>query len=524
MELRSDVNVPPDLPGTAAGTLLGSATGTVNGTNDVTVTLSPTPTLATGTQYWAVFYGTGTSGVRWRDITSTAAPVAKFTPSTWALAGNGTSAKSAGPDNENMSLSVDGNISVPGTTLARITNNDPNRNTAARVLALPKPGGGGDVVIVTYIDIPGAQAPRDIYVSVSTDSGATFSAPTQLNTPQSTTANDSFHFDVAAIVNGAAVEYAIVWEELSPSTLARNVRVRRTANILAGAPTWSAIQTFNKGAGSPLAGRPRLVYLANGRIVSVWREQRANQTEDLFTNFWDDAQAAPNATDVTLDADATNVADAPVIAANGSEVYIAYQDLKPGNADIGFFRTLGNVPPAAPVWSPKVDLDDGTSPGSATPQIAAVTETAVPGVGEHRVYVVWQDNRSGTEIYAVRSTDAGATFGTSKRVSSVTNPAPGASAQPKLVADASNRVTVVYTSTRSGKTDIYGGFSMDGGLTWQPKDVRADTGTPGSATSKDPAIALRAAGGAFVTWVDFRSSQTAGDNANGDIYFNLIGP
>src|SRR5262249_32055009 len=209
--------------------------------------------------------------------------------------------------------------------------------------------------------------------------------------------------------------------------------------------------------------------------------------------------------------------DFPQIARSGANIYVTWQELLPStaNSDILFTRSTDN----GVTFSAQVNIDDMgmlASYGSVAPQIAAVTVGA-----EQRVYITWQDTRQGTEIFAARSTNAGMTFEAAKRVSSVSNPAPGVSREQRIAADAAGHVVVVYTSTRDGPRDIFLGYSIDGGVFWQPTDIRLDQDAAGSGTSVSPVVGLTGSGLAVTAWLDFRSSGTTG---NGDIYVRRTQP
>jgi hypothetical protein len=393
---------------------------------------------------------------------------------------------------------TDGNGSADGLCAA----------TAPRVLA------SGTTVVVTYIQFRGNQT-RDIMVAVSTDSGATFAAPTRMDA--NVDIGDSFHFDVAMVLSGT-LKFAVAWEEMDTATvpaLPRRVKVRRTANVAVAAPTFAAEQVANRGPGAtPIAGRPKLAYGNSDRLLVTWREKRVGTTMDVYANFWDDAAGTINATDVRLDTDSgSGLDDVPVIARLGAEVYVAWEEVRSdGRGDIVFVRSTNNGAAFGAeqvIDDPAVELSS-----SGLPQIAAVAIG-----GENRVYVSWIDDRDGLEVFVARSTNGGGSFGAPARASSVTNPTPGISGQHRILADASGRIAISFTSTRSGSEDVFVAFSLDAGVTWQPTDVRADGGGAGTGASVDPVIALRSTGGVHVTWIDYRTN-----GFRGDVYFRSVGP
>jgi hypothetical protein len=393
--------------------------------------------------------------------------------------------------------------------LTRVTD-DSTDATSPRVVALAN--GASDVVVVTFTQFRANQT-RDVFAAISLDGGASFSNNRRVRLDANDDTHDAFHADVAIIPSGANVKVAVTWEELDTGNLSRRVLVRRTKDAEANSTTWDTAQTANKGAGSPNAGRPRVVFGTGDRVVVVWRERRSggNGTFDVYSNVWDDAQASINATDLRIDADsgAPGEDDLPVVASIGGEIYVAWEELKADGGDILFARSTNS----GTSWSAQVILDDPASEvsSSASPAIAAATVS-----GANRVFVAWVDDRSGTEIFVARSTNAGASFAAGVRASSLTNPGPGVSLEPSLVADGAGRVGVAFTSDRNGFVDVFAGFSIDGGVTFQPTDIRLDGG---SGDSVEPAAALRASGGMHVVWVDFRANGSIAD-----VYHRAAGP
>jgi hypothetical protein len=91
---------------------------------------------------------------------------------------------------------------------------------------------------------------------------------------------------------------------------------------------------------------------------------------------------------------------------------------------------------------------------------------------------------------------------------------PGRSSAFELVAHGSDDLVVaVWSDDRAGRRDIFANFSLDGGQTFQPDDVRLDSGTAGAAESESPSVFV-ARSAAHVVWVDRRN-----DGVNGDVYY-----
>ena len=140
-------------------------------------------------------------------------------------------------------------------------------------------------------------------------------------------------------------------------------------------------------------------------------------------------------------------------------------------------------------------------------------------VGNGEVAVVWQDFRWGLpNPYGNRSVAGGATF--QRADAQVIGGMPGRSSAVNVVSGSGGRaVFVAWADNRNGSLDIYGNYSLDGGATYQPADIRFDTAT-GAVDAHYPSVAVTTVGGRPVlhtVWVDRR-----GNGINGDIYYRAL--
>ena len=119
------------------------------------------------------------------------------------------------------------------------------------------------------------------------------------------------------------------------------------------------------------------------------------------------------------------------------------------------------------------------------------------------VFVVWMDGRNGGwSIYFNRSTDGGLTWSpTDTRIDR--SPAAAPSCWSPRMTCCGERVYVVWRDERSGLSDLYVNRSVDGGVSWQPSDVRLDQDLPGAADSYDPEIVCTG-DLVYVVWEDYR--------------------
>jgi len=137
-------------------------------------------------------------------------------------------------------------------------------------------------------------------------------------------------------------------------------------------------------------------------------------------------------------------------------------------------------------------------------------DSMLPGIAvdsSGNVHVVWEDGTPGiSEIYYKKSTDAGATWSTNKRLTLT----PGYSESPAIAVDSSDNLHVVWEDNTPGNNEIYYKQSTAGGATWSTNKRL----TWNSGTSANPAIAVDSSDNLHVVWED----DTSGDR---EIYYKV---
>lgn len=188
--------------------------------------------------------------------------------------------------------------------------------------------------------------------------------------------------------------------------------------------------------------------------------------------------------------DAAGNSEIPAIAVSDNSVHVVWQDMRDGNYEIYYKRSLdGGI-----TWGPDVRLTDAVG-NSKSPSIA---------VSGNTVHVVWFDSRSGPEeIFYRRSTDGGASWMPETRLSSC----PGTSGNPSIAVTGNVVHAVWYNNDGAGNVEIYYKRSTDGGTSWEP-DFRL---TDCPANSYTPSIAV-AGDNVHVAWHDSR-------DGNEEIYY-----
>jgi hypothetical protein len=135
------------------------------------------------------------------------------------------------------------------------------------------------------------------------------------------------------------------------------------------------------------------------------------------------------------------------------------------------------------------------------------------------VYVAWSDFRDASgrsDIYVRQSTDEGVTFNSSD-VRAEADPYPHDSREPVALALPGGVAVVLWLDERNGRANVYASRSGDSGATWLSADLRLQTNTPGATT----AMSLTAAtsdGKVFAAWEDERDIGMT--SVSLDIYAN----
>src|SRR5438876_692185 len=190
---------------------------------------------------------------------------------------------------------------------------------------------------------------------------------------------------------------------------------------------------------------------------------------------------------------------------SGNNISIAWVDGRSGNQDIWFSRSTNG----GQSFSPNVLVNLVTTNAQTEVRIA------VDPVDPMLIHAVWTDTRvaGNPDIYYANSTDGGLSFNPSSRVN---NDAGAAEQGAPAIAVAPNRdVDVVWRDARSVATkgtDIYAARSTNRGATWIYPGTAWVNDDSGNANQQESTIAIDRAGTIYVAWKDFRSGP------NPDIY------
>ncbi len=186
----------------------------------------------------------------------------------------------------------------------------------------------------------------------------------------------------------------------------------------------------------------------------------------------------------------------PSLAADpAGNIYVAWEDLRnfgvTGKWDIYFSKSTDG----GTTWSTnvKVSDDNPTHPGYPSLDVDAYGN----------IYVAWEDDRSGVNIYFAMSTDGGETW-TNPNVK-VNDSTPTGHYNPSLAADDSGNIYVTWSDERYDISDIYFAMSTDKGSTWTTPNVRVNS--PPDGMQLMSCVAADDSGTIYAVWDDDRTGM-----------------
>lgn len=332
---------------------------------------------------------------------------------------------------------------------------------------------GNTVHVVWYDSRDGNE---EIFYKRSTDAGATWEADRKL-----TTKALGYSENPSIAVFGNTIH--VVWYDSREGN--PEIYYKRSTD---GGNTWGIDTRLTYAAGNSFT--PSVA--VSGNIIHVaWHDNRVGGKEEIFymrstdggTTWGTDTQLTFAAVDAALTS----------IAVSGNDVHLTWQDLRWGNWEIYYKRSIdGGI-----TWGADTRLTNAPS----------VSERASLAVSGNKIHVVWQDIRGGNyQVYYKRSTDGGNTWGADTALVE----SPDLSERP-FITISGNNVHVAWQDNRGQyypRWEIYYKLSADGGTTWGT-DTRLSH-TPDN--SEIPVIAV-SCNNVHVAWQDFLGA------ANYEIYY-----
>jgi len=329
----------------------------------------------------------------------------------------------------------------------------------------------GDTIDVVWHD--NRDGNYEIYYKQSPDGGVTWGPDTRLTNEPSLSCNPS--------IAVAGTDIHVVWED----ERSQDVEVYHKCSTDGGL-TWGSDVHVSVISGPQ--GQPSVAVVA-GCVQVVWVDfSLMGNSEIYFCRSVDGGSTWDSPVQISY---AAGFSSSPSIAAEGSNIHIAWHDSRLGwwNNEIFYRRSTND----GVNWSTEEQLTMDTT-FSNTPSIA---------VSGNNIHVAWEEMRDGNfEIYYKNSTDNGQAWSSDMRLTNDAND----SHYPSTAALGSN-VHVTWQDNRDGNDEIYYKLSEDYGMSWDP-DVRL---TDDQSVSQNASVAVSGQK-VHVVWADAR-------DGNWEIYY-----
>jgi BNR repeat-like domain len=245
-----------------------------------------------------------------------------------------------------------------------------------------------------------------------------------------------------------------------------------------GGATWAATKRLTWG--TSWSRYPDIVIDSSGNPEVVWQDEMSGNWEVYHRKSTDGGNSWTAFQRLTWNA---GESENPAMALDPSNSpYLVWSDTTPGPSKIFYKKSVDG----GASWSTAKRIS-WTSGNSVNPDIAADSSG--------RLHVVWSDSAPGNnEIYYAKSTDGGATWTASQRITWTL----GSSGRPVIVVDPSGHLHVVWEDDTPGNNEIYYKKSTDGGVTW----TASQRLTWNAGESRWPDIAADPDGNLHVVWFD----------------------
>lgn len=239
-----------------------------------------------------------------------------------------------------------------------------------------------------------------------------------------------------------------------------------------------------------------------GGAVIAWHDYR-NGTNDIYAQrLGGDGVPMWISDGVPVCTAAGEQTNPALFGDGGSGFLLAWEDTRSGNADI-YAARLGQD--GVPSWTSNgvaVCLSGGEQRGA---------KVAPDGSGGS--IVVWEDYRSGLDVYARRVNAAGSPMWAANGVAVCV--ASNDQWHPQVLADGVGGAIFFWEDRRSGPLDIYGDrFDASGLSQWAANGVAVCSA---QYDQRNPVTVTDAAGGAIIAWEDTRTT-----NSYPDIYVQRV--
>jgi BNR repeat-like domain len=318
--------------------------------------------------------------------------------------------------------------------------------------------------VVWYDDTPGNS---EIYYKKSTDEGKTWTASRRLTW----TSGESVSPDLAL---DSADSLHLVWEDGTPGNY--EIYYMRSTDY---GVNWTSAQRLTWTSGE--SGGAAIAVDSSGKLHVAWHDDTPGNFEIYYKKSndggatWGASQRLARTPDESVAPD--------IIFQSPGNIHVVWEDYTPGNNEI-YYRKSSDL---GATWG-KTQRLTWTSGGSLVPLIALDPSD--------NLHLIWQDMTPGeSEIYYKKSTNQGKTWTASKRITW----ASGSTLPSGLAADSFGNLHVVWAFGSLIPYEVYYKKSTDGGATWTTSQRLTWT----SGDSFDATIAADSSGYLHVVWHDY---------------------
>jgi len=412
----------------------------------------------------------------------------------------------------------------------RPVNSFGNTDASADFLPSIATDGAGTWITVWYsnIDLVGNELDNDIFVSVSNDNGASWSAAQLLHSSFANDTGEDLRPVIAADTTGT---WIVAWESNEDNSGAFGLDFDILVSRSTDGATWSAPALLNSkgmgGGGNDF--QPALKTDNAGTWVAVWQSREiagdadvsvARSTDDGVT--WQTQELLNTNGDSDVGDDS-----APTVATDGSGTWVAAWESNEnlngeadGDVDLFVARSTDN----AASWSAPTLLN--TNGMADVGQDFSPMVAADPTTGTW--VAVWRsfedlNGVAGTDedIFIARSSDAGATWSAPELLNTNGTTDIGGDGTPAVLTDNAGTLVAAWLSSENlngvagGDNDVFVAISTDEGLRWSPPALLNTNGTTDIGNDGIPVLATDAAGAWIAVWDSFENlNETAGPDSD----------
>jgi hypothetical protein len=321
-------------------------------------------------------------------------------------------------------------------------------------------------------DVDGNETDREVYYSKSTNGGTSFSTPVNISSTSSFTSAEPVVF----VANDQSSNVHVVWEEYNRSDDAEGAEIMYSRSTNGGTSFSTPVNISNLTGASVSPSIFVGSATEGGNVHIAWTECADSNCEIYYAKSSNAGSSFGSSVNITNN-DIDN--DQAVIAADSGGIHLAWQ----GNTQAYYGRsTNGGTSFSAPQRLT-----------STTDQVEI--EPAIIIDGGARLHIAWQNHAfSGGDVYSVRSTDGGATFGSVENRSGTSSTISGV---PVLTTPQDNRVVLFWVENTSTGNEMVHTKTNNGGNTWNtPNTVHSQ-----SFSLQEPSV-VQKGNTVYLAWED----------------------